>query len=383
VNWIPAAEVVFWTAAAFVAYTFVGYPLLIKTLATISCRSDPPREALPPAVCIVLVVHNESSRISSRIENLLASDYPTESLHLIVVSDGSTDDTAEIARKACGNRGAVIELPARSGKSAGINAALDSCTAPVIVFADARQRFASDTIARLAAHFADPKMGAVSGALEIESASSAAGAGMDTYWKMEKALRESEARFDSSIGCTGAIYAIRRELFRPLPPDTMLDDVVIPMQVVLAGSRVLFESEALAFDPQPLEPAAERIRKRRTLAGNFQLLFRYPEWLLPWRNRLWWQLISHKYLRIFAPLFLAAIFASSAALALHAPLYRAAFAGQCVLYLAALVGLLWPASRNPLLAVPAGFLFLNAMTVAAFWHYLSGASRKGWQAHQS
>jgi cellulose synthase/poly-beta-1,6-N-acetylglucosamine synthase-like glycosyltransferase len=337
-----------------------------------------------PTVCAVLVAHNESVRIAARVANLIESDYPAEKLRVIVVSDGSTDGTAELARHACGERGTVVELPERSGKAEGINAGMVECgAAEIAVFADARQRFAKDTIARLISHFADSPVGAVSGALEIEAATSAAGAGMDAYWRLEKSLREAEARIDSSIGCTGAVYAIRRELFRPLPEDTILDDVVQPMQVVMQGHRVLFDPAALAFDSQPLEPAAERIRKRRTLAGNFQMLFRYPEWLLPWRNRVWWQLLSHKYLRIFAPVFLVAIFACGAVLALHSPFYRLLFGAQCLLYVLALAGLLFPSARNRLLALPAGFLFLNAMTVAAFWHYLSSAAPQTWQSHRS
>jgi cellulose synthase/poly-beta-1,6-N-acetylglucosamine synthase-like glycosyltransferase len=379
---LSIAELVFWGSAVILAYTFVGYPILIQFLAALTRRPALPPDTDLPSLGVLLVVHNESARIAPRIANLLASDYPSGKLQLIVVSDGSTDDTADLARNACGERGIVIELPERSGKVAGINAGTAACSPSLVVFADARQRFAADTIARLARHFADPLTGAVSGALEIEPASGGAGAGLDIYWRMEKTLRDAEARFDSSIGCTGAVYAIRRELFRPLPPDTILDDVVIPMNVVLSGYRVLFDPAALAFDPQPLEPAAERLRKRRTLAGNFQMLFRYPAWLLPWRNRAWWQLISHKYFRILAPIFLLAAFASAAVLSLFSPFYRALFAAQCLLYLAAAAGLLLPSCRNPLLAVPAGFLFLNGMTIAAFWHYLSSAAPQEWQSHR-
>lgn len=143
---------------------------------------------------------------------------------------------------------------------------------------------------------------------------------------------------------------------------------------------MLFDPEARAFDPQTLEPERERIRKRRTLAGNFQMLFRYPGWLLPWRNRLWWQLIAHKYLRLAAPFLLALLFASNAALR-DEPLYRALFIGQCGFYLAALLGLALPRLR--LVSLPAAFVFLNWMTLAGLWHYLRGTRQPGWQAAKS
>src|SRR5207244_6805366 len=139
---------------------------------------------------------------------------------------------------------------------------------------------------------------------------------------------------------------------------TVIDDVVIPMLVALQNRRVLFDSSALAFDPQPLEPAAERIRKQRTLAGNFQMLFRHPRWLLPWRNRLWWQLISHKYSRLAAPLFLVLVFSASLALDGN-PLYRLLFFGQSLFYFFALAGCLPLLKKFPLFSAPAGFVFLN------------------------
>jgi cellulose synthase/poly-beta-1,6-N-acetylglucosamine synthase-like glycosyltransferase len=231
----------------------------------------------------------------------------------------------------------------------------------------------------LAAHFADPQVGAVSGALEIERAASGLGSAVETYWRQEKELRAAEAKWDSCIGCTGAVYAIRRALFTPIPDDTLLDDVVIPMQIAVCGHRVLHDPVALAFDPQPLGPAAERVRKRRTLAGNFQMFFRYPAWLFPWRNRLWWQLISHKYLRIFAPALLALVLLANLAL-LASPFYRAIFVMQCACYTFAALGLAWPGLRSRVFTLPAGFVLLNASAVAGFLHFLRGGTGlQGWE----
>ena len=375
-----AALLAFWLSAGALAYTFAGYGALMALLARgRGLKSGAP--APLPDVCAVIVAHNEEARIAARIENLLASDYPPEKLRILLVSDGSTDATVARASALDPTRVTVLAQPVRTGKAAGLNAALAQATGDIIVFTDARQRFAPDAIARLTAHFADPHIAAVSGALEIDPARTAAGTGVDAYWRYEKSLRAAESRFDSCIGCTGAIYAIRRALFTPLPADTVLDDVVIPMRLAIAGHRVIHDPAARAFDPQPLEPAAETVRKRRTLAGNFQMLFRHPAWLLPSRNRLWWQLISHKYLRLCAPVLLIVLLAASTALATH-PLYRTALALQLAFYVAAAFGLRFPALRGKIFALPAGFVFLNVTVLRALLHYLTTADLHRWTSRQ-
>ena len=372
------STIVFWLSLGVLAYTFVGYSALMSWLARGRKITPPALPDDPPAVTVVVVAHNEESRIGARLENLLGADYPPGKLRVLLVSDGSTDATVERARAFDPQRVSVHASPTRAGKAAGLNAALAQATGEIVVFTDARQRFAPDAIARLAAHFTDPRIGAVSGALEIEAASSAAGAGVDAYWRMEKALRSAESRFDSCIGCTGAIYAIRRAVFTPIPADTLLDDVIIPMHIAARGARVIHDSAALAFDPQTLEPASEQRRKQRTLAGNFQMLFRHPGWLLPSRHRLWWQLLSHKYLRLAAPLFLVTAFAANLALAAQ-PAYRAILAGHVLFYTAAALGLALRSRRWRVLSLPAGFVFLNFMTLRGLLYFLSHRDSSGWK----
>jgi cellulose synthase/poly-beta-1,6-N-acetylglucosamine synthase-like glycosyltransferase len=375
---VTCATALFWLSLAVLGYTFIGYAWLMRMLA----RNRPPVEPGPiadwPHVTCVVVAFNEGERITARVQNLLDSDYAQDRLNAIIVSDGSTDATAERVRALDNPRVTLIEQPARAGKAAGLNAALAQCRSEIVVFADARQRFDKRTIRNLVRHFSDPAVGAVSGSLEIESAESGVGQAVDIYWRIEKRLRADEARFDSCIGCTGAVYAIRRELFAPLPENTLLDDVAIPMQVAVQGRRVLHEADAVAFDPQSLEPDREQQRKRRTLAGNFQMLLRYPQWLLPAKNRLWWQLVSHKYLRLAAPPFLVLAFVSNAILLTH-PFYQVLFILQVVFYALALVGM-FTSIRARVLAIPAGFVFLNTMIVRALWHYLTTAEIHHWRA---
>ena len=380
-NTATIAAALFWSSGSLLFHTFAGYAWLMRWLGRTRGEGKPVALAEWPDVTCVVVAFNEADRIVARVGNLLAADYPVEKLHVLVVSDGSTDETAARVRAMQEPRVALIEQSVRMGKAAGLNTALAQCHGEIVVFADARQRFDVAAIRHLVRHFADPAVGAVSGSLEIEPSAAGVGRAVDAYWRMEKRLRADEARFDSCIGCTGAIYAIRRSHFTPIPDDTLLDDVVIPMLIAMQRKRVLHDSDAIAFDPQQLDPAREQARKRRTLAGNFQMLFRYPRWILPWCHRLWWQLLSHKYLRLASPLLLLIFLSASFVLRVQ-PFYHLAFAAQLTLYGLALIGLLLPL-KSRLFSLPAGFLFLNVAILRALLHYLTGHKLHHWGAVKS
>lgn len=378
-------ECIFWTSLGVLTYTFLGYPCLMLLLGKAFPKpiTSVPSN-VPPDVSVVLIAHNEVDRLEARIRNLLDTGYPPNLLEVIIVSDASTDGTSELFEKLAGvePRITLVTLAKRSGKPAGLNHGVRQARSEIVVFADARQRFESETIPNLVRPFSDGKVGAVSGKLAIEPSESGTGAGTDLYWKLETQLRRSEAAYDSVIGCTGAVYAIRRSLFKELPADTLLDDVVIPMRAAMQGFRVVFEENALAWDPQPLSRERERLRKKRTLAGNFQMLMRYPGWLLPVKNRLWWQLISHKYLRLTAPVFLGLSLLSCLPL-LHLALYQGLFFAQCAFYLAAGLGMVWSPSRpavvRRLFSIPAAFLFLNWMVIRGLGAYLRNEFSRGWR----
>jgi cellulose synthase/poly-beta-1,6-N-acetylglucosamine synthase-like glycosyltransferase len=369
-------SIIFWGCFTIVFYTFLGYPMLIGLLAKIKgepIRIDGNNEA---SVSVILIAHNESQRIRARLENIFANDYPAEKLELIVYSDASTDNTADLLQNFPDKRVHAIISNQRSGKAKGLNAAAAVAKNEIIVFCDARQKFNHVTIPNLIRNFTNPKIGAVSGNYSIEQSDSTVGGGVDAYWKLEKFIRNAEAKWDSSIGCTGAIYAIRRELFRPLPGDILLDDVVLPMTIAEQGYRIGFAEDAVSLDPMNIEAARENRRKKRTLAGNFQMFFRFPHWLLPWKNRLWWQLISHKYLRIFAPFFLVILFLANALLA-NAPSYRILFAAQILFYALACVGFAFQSIKLSFISLPTGFCFLNLMALGGLWNYLRGTYREG------
>ncbi|MBB5036595.1 glycosyltransferase family 2 protein [Prosthecobacter dejongeii] len=355
------------TCLLLIAYAHAGYPLWMALLARLRPKQVKTDGTLPAGMSVVMSVYNAESRIQERLRNLLGCEWPGE-LEIVVFCDGCTDATAEKVAELADTRVRVMSHPQQRGKATALNEALPTCRYPVVVLCDARQDFHPQALMELTQPFADAEVGAVSGLLEIAASASGSGQGVDLYWKIERKLREWEGRYDSVIGCTGAIYAIRRQLFQPLHPATILDDVVVPMRIAVAGHRVLYAPTAIAYDPQTLDPALEKKRKLRTLAGNYQMMEHFPGWILPWRNRTWWQLISHKYLRLAVPWLMLAVLLLSV-LAPPSPWVVLLLAGQVFAYGAATLGLLFPQMKLRLFSIPAGFLLLQVTCLRALGAY--------------
>ncbi len=373
---------VFWISIALIAYVYVGYPGMLYGVSWISDRgvghSQPDSQSHPHSairnshsgVSIIVAARNEGARLAARLDNLLSLDFPAARRQIIVASDGSTDDTLE--RLSRYRRVVDVVAVAPGGKALALNAAIRRARFDIVVFADARQTFAPDALRELVAPFSDRRVGAVSGELLLDAESpcrrgggdrrilerrcrareagverrgedrrralrSTMADGVGLYWRYEKQMRRLESRLDSTLGATGAIYAIRRALYRPLPADTILDDVLTPMRIVLAGYRVVFNEKARAFDRAAVDADAEVRRKIRTLAGNYQILALEPALLLPWRNRVWLQFVSHKLGRLAVPYAILAVFVASIVLADHL-FYAAVLLGEVLFFLLAGAG---------------------------------------------
>jgi biofilm PGA synthesis N-glycosyltransferase PgaC len=378
----------FWLSALLIAYVYVGYPAGLALWALLVGRrsaapgslSEPVLQGVSlPGVSIVVAVRNEAARLHARLDNLLSLDYPPERRQIIVVSDGSTDETHAVLA-AFGHRIEAMALPP-GGKAAALNAGVAHARHDVLIFADARQTFAPDAVRALVAPLADPRIGGVTGELVLACESTggrrkgtdrrrtdapdcpaidrrrfperrdhlaaAAAEGVGMYWRYEKSLRRLESAVGSTLGATGAIYALRRSLWRPLPEDTLLDDVLAPMRAVLAGQRMVFDDRAMAFDHTPGDSSTESRRKIRTLAGNVQILWLEPRLLLPVVNPVWIQYMSHKVGRLLVPYALIALLAASIALAGQHPFFAVALIAQCTGYLLGGYGawLEWKARR--------------------------------------
>ena len=374
----PLLKVMFWLGVSTVLYVHLLYPVLIWVLAGLRRERRPAgavRDTLTYSV--VLAVRDEAARISARLDDLLASiGTAPRCIELIVVADGCRDATAALARSHQSPLVRVVELAENEGKARALSHGCEVAQGDIIVFADARQRWAANSLQRLLESFNRPDVGAVTGELVIEAPAGLAGVGL--YWRYEKWLRRNEGRLHSSVGVSGSISAVRRELFRPMPRGLLLDDLYWPLQVVMQGRRVVYEERAVAYDRLPERPAAEFWRKVRTLSGNFQLATVLPQALLPWRNPIWTQFVSHKLLRLVVPWMLLAVFLAS--ILLDGPLYRVAFVAQAICYglaLSALAG--GPGARWRVATAAAGFVVLNAAAWLAFWVWICGRAEGSWK----
>jgi poly-beta-1,6-N-acetyl-D-glucosamine synthase len=362
----------FWGSMSIIAYTYAGYPGWLRLRSRWRPRVVH-RSPDFPLVSIVMVVHNEEKILGRKIENLLGLNYPKEKFQLHVVSDGSTDRTEEILRSYNhDSRVNTICLPQRRGKAACLNDGIGAARGAIVLFTDVRQEIESEALRLLVENFADPAVGAVSGELMLgDPASGEAGVGMGLYWRVEKVIRELESCSGSVVGATGALYAVRRELLVPLPPDTILDDVYLPMNVVRQGLRVVFDGRARAWDSPHLGGRREFARKVRTLSGNYQLLQLAP-WLLSERNPIRFEFVSHKLMRLVIPFALVMSVISSGLI--PSPFYRIAFIAQAAFYLIAMLAR--PALKLGPLGRIAGaawtFVVLNAAALVAFKNFVIG-----------
>ena len=293
----------FFVATAFLLYILIGYPLLLEVWSRL--RPAPVvKNFSPRTVSVLLAVHNGERWLEDKLRNLRELHYPAELIQTIVISSASTDRSASIAREWAGPALDVIELD-RPGKAAALSAGLEKATGEILFFVDVRQWVDPDSLRTLVADFADPRVGVVSGELIIGDGESREETSVGAYWKYEKLIRSRQSRIDSVPGATGAIYAMRRALARPLPANTLLDDVYLPLCAFFQGYRIIWDSGAKAFDV-PASLNTEFRRKVRTLAGVYQIVGTFPRLLLP-NHRLWIHFVSHKLGRLLLPYALLAI----------------------------------------------------------------------------
>jgi cellulose synthase/poly-beta-1,6-N-acetylglucosamine synthase-like glycosyltransferase len=378
---VPTIEITFWVACGFVVYTYVGYPIGIWCISRLRAEvlTDPSTRVDWPAVTVVIAVHNEQQHIVRKIENLRALDYPKDFLHFVFVSDGSNDATNELITREPDIR--LLSYPQRRGKPHALNCALEVVHTPIVVFADVRQHIAASALRYLVARLLHPGTGAVSGELVHREPKSHAAKHIGLYWRYEKWIRKAEGRLASTLGATGALYAMNRADFKPLPPDTLLDDFEIPMRVVRKKQQIAFESRAQIFDELQQDTAGERKRKIRTLTGNFQSCVRNP-WLFSPANPLLIQFLSHKVFRLLMPYALTVLFLSAAAgaameLGSH---YAGAAIAQVIFYLLAIAGMLSRRlSDNRLVSFAMVFVELNWTAVLALKKFATDRADPRWQ----
>lgn len=368
--------VVFWTALAAAGYPYLVYPLLLTAWNRLTDRRAPaPQAGFQPLVTIICPVHNEEARIGDKVRNLLALDYPDYLTQILVVGDGCTDRTLDLALLEGLGHVEVVDLRERRGKAAALNAGLERAQGEILVFTDAGIALERGALAALVAHFANPEVGCVSGEDAIEG-----GGGEGLYGRLELLLRREEARLHSIAGASGCLYAMRRDLCRPFRAG-MAPDFLSVLETVRAGFRALAEPGARGTMTASASAGAEFNRKTRTFLRGITALFGNAALLNPIRHPAFsFILISHKLLRWLAPLPLAAGLLSAFLLRAQ-PLYAAAFYVQAALYALAILGLALPAlaQRSLVLRLPSFFLLVNAAAARALAQWLAGRRQEVWE----
>jgi cellulose synthase/poly-beta-1,6-N-acetylglucosamine synthase-like glycosyltransferase len=380
------------SSTAFLLYTYLGYPLLVALLARLFPRRPGPNApaagAAPwrPTVSVLLPVSNSSDVIDAKLTSLIAQNYPASALvQILVYDDGSTDDTVAKVRRASAadERIELVEGGARRGKPTALNALAARARGEVLLMTDARQPLAPFALAALVDALADPQVGCAAGNLVMHGQT-----GASAYWRYEKWIRDSEGRFSSLLGVSGALYALRRGDLAPLPEDIILDDMWVPLRLRLRGRDIVFVPAAEFYD-QAFDDDREFKRKVRTLAGNYQLLARLPRLLLPFANPSWFELASHKIARLVCPWALVALALSTLGFLLVSdggaatgPAARwmmlALGAGQAVFYGAALAAPALPGPLGKLARLCRTFVVLNAAAVVGLFKTVVGGQRITW-----
>ena len=289
--------VVAWAAAFVVGYVYVGYPILIGLLGWLMPK--PVRQAnIEPTVTLLISAFNEEHILGEKLKNALELDYPKSKMEILVISDASTDRTDQIVRSFSDQGVALLRMEERGGKTLGLNAAMKVAKSDIVIFSDANIMYRIDTIRRLVQNFADVSVGCATGDSQyVDDPHSAAHAQENSYWGYERFIRSMESMVASTVGGDGAIFAIRRELYQPLSPET-INDLVIPLQIVVKGYRAVFEPTAIGREPSAGDFRKEFRRKRRIVNRSWRGVMSVPGVLNPFRVGMFaWQVWSHKVLR--------------------------------------------------------------------------------------
>jgi cellulose synthase/poly-beta-1,6-N-acetylglucosamine synthase-like glycosyltransferase len=390
------AQIVFWLAGGLILYAYAGFPLLLLVRARArGPRPElspglPPSPSSPPRVSMVIVAHNEAETIGAKIENIDALDYPIDRMEVILASDGSDDGTAEIVARHPRRHLRFLALP-RTGKIPALNAAVAHARGEILVFSDANSMFAPDALRALVAPFSDPAVGAVGGnqCYLPDGGGHMASSSERLYWGYDRALKSMQSRAGHMTAATGAIHAVRRELFRPVPLGVS-DDFMTSTQAIAEGYRLVFEPKAIAYEALSPSEAAELSRKLRIIVRGLRGLWVMRGLFNPLRHRFYsLQLFSHKLLRWSVCWLLLALLGASLRLYGETWLYTWAARVQIGLYACAMAGLALRSTRIAqyrlfkLFGPPFYFCMANYAALRAWLHVVGGARVDLWESERS
>ncbi len=377
-------DIIFNKSFFFIVYCFAGYPVLIAVLSMFFYRPVY-KKLIQPSVSVVISVWNEEDVIRRKIENLLKQNYPADKFEILIGSDGSDDKTNEIVRSFGDPRVILLAHPERRGKTSMISELVATAKGEFIIFNDARQELDPEAVQELVNNFADASVGCVSGELVFREKEGGTAKGINLYWKYEKFMRDCEARIHSMLGATGAIYAIRKELYSPAPANIVLDDMYIPFKIIEKGYRSIFDGDAHAYDDVADTPREEHRRKARTLYGNFQMFKAFPHMFNPFKSPIAIQFFSHKLLRLIVPFLMILIFILNLFL-FNQKIYKIIFIVQVLFYMSALIGALARNQKYGMLKaisnacyVPYVFCLLNFSALIGCYRFINDKQEITWQ----
>ena len=373
----------FWAGVVLVVYTYGMYPVVIWVLSNLFGRQRTVPQDLDtdlPNVSLLIAAHNEESVIAGRLENALSSDYPPDKLEIVVASDGSRDRTAAIARDFAARGVRLLDYKQRRGKAAVLNAAFSEVTGEVVVLSDANTGTDRSAIRKLVRWFQHPEVGVVCGRLILTDPRT--GRNVDSmYWKYETFLKKCESRLGGLLGANGGIYAVRRNLFRPIDPNTIVDDFVLPLSIKLhTGCEIVYDADAVAHEETPATIASEFGRRCRIGAGDFQSIPVLWRLLNPTRGWIAFTFLSHKVLRWLCPFFLVGILLINALL-LDSTLYRVTFVLQIALYVTAAAGSVLSGTGliGRSIRLTTLFTTVNLALLVGFWRWISAPQQGTWE----
>lgn len=383
-------EYFFWLNVMVVVYTYLGYGLILLILNLLFFRKNRIYTTTEhPEVSILIAAYNEEDWIVEKINNTLSLDYPTELLKVIVITDGSTDETFQKAKSCSIPVGMSFEVhhqPERQGKLAAIERIMPLVKSPITVFTDANTHLNSQAIQHLVRHYHNPKIGAVAGEKRISSANKdeASSAGEGLYWKYESLLKAWDAKLYSAVGAAGELFSIRTDLYENIPADTLIEDFYLTMTVLRKGYRIAYAADAYALEGSSTSVGEELKRKIRIAAGGLQASWRLRDLLNPFRYGVFsWQFLSHKVLRwTLAPLALPLVFVSNLLLAFSAGrLYLGIFILQILFYLLALLGWFFEKKQLKIKAffIPYYFCIMNYSVFLGFARLLKKQQTVLWE----
>ena len=376
-----AAEVIFWSSAAALFYTYAGYPLVLGLVSALRPQKVR-RGEFAPTVSIIITAYNEERDLAAKLENTLVLDYPRELLEIIVASDCSTDRTDQIAREFAGRGVRLHRQSERLGKTAAQNAAVEQAHGEIILFSDATSLYQPNAVRAMMPSFADSTVGCVAGRLEyVDGSDSRVGRGARSYWSYETFLKRHESRVGSLIGASGCLYAVRRSAYVPLYHEAC-SDFIIATKMVEQSLRAVYEPNAVCTEQTNRQSDKELKMRVRIIAQTFTDLWRHRAMLNPLHSGFYGvQLLSHKVMRYLVPFFLMGLFVASAVLAPGSLAYRLAFAAQAAGY--ACPALAWVLDRvgirSRLLAFPQYFMLANLASLIACYQFLRGERYARWE----